>query len=111
MKVLIIGDDWQLIQLFETRCKELGFSEIVSCPHSKALVTFELADPSHIVINEYDENREGKGEGTDTWFSLLSLNCIDNQKVVLSGHDCYNIPCYIKLPFDLLEFRRLLLGF
>lgn len=110
-KLLIIGNDPLVIQALTDVCKSFGyFCEIKSCLHEESVVAFRTQNPSHVIINEYDEN----ADGADTWSKFLEECFIDSsQTVVLSGYHGDRMPCspnFIKLPFEPFQLRRVLVG-
>lgn len=110
MKLLIIGNDPLVLQALEGACRSF-FSTIVACHHDIALTTFIKEDPSHIIINDYAENRRflPGDDGFDNWQTLTNIAKKD-QVFVRSGHNDYKYRDYIKLPYEPLQLRNLLLG-
>lgn len=109
-KVLIIGDEPLIKKVLEMWCKTLGFvKENILCSGFKeALKKFREFQPTHIIITDYDESREGFGEGADIWNDLSLL--LDGEKAVLLGYGDCDLGCFLKMPPDKDNLQRYLLG-
>jgi len=110
-KLMIIGDDWQVAELMAKVCGGFGyFSEIKICPQNESVYIFAHRNFTHVLLLEYSELKpELNPKPFNNWRMLRILSKSTKEKLVRCGHEKHLYPDYIKLPFEPLELKRLLL--
>ncbi len=105
-KLLIISDNISVIQAVEGRL-DSRFSQIISCSQKESIETIQKEGPTHIFIDEYNEDEIPK-DGGATWLEILKKDLLGRETIVRAGHGKYNTPNYLSMPLDMDKLEQFL---
>jgi hypothetical protein len=110
-KLLIIGNDRQVADLMAKVCGGFSyFSEIKICSQNEGIIIFVHRKFTYVLLLEYSELKpELNPEPFNNWRMLRILSKSTKEKLVRCGHEKHQYPDYIKLPFEPMELKCLLL--
>lgn len=105
-KVLIVASDKTLAKTLKLVCNSIKLETIIA-NHDEALSIFLTEEPEAVLICDYQEgSNDFKAEET---FKDIK-NSSTNEIVLRCGFSNYDYSDYLRLPFELDEFKKKLKG-